>query len=165
VRPQELAEAYLGALGRGDLDALAGLFSDGAVVHSPLYGPLPAGEFFPALFADTAESRLTLRGVTHGSTAEGTPLVTIWFHFDWQLPSGRRAPFDVVDVLELAADDRIAALHIVYDTADVRPISKTKPAALSRGPVRISAGADAGRGRGSRVRGLMAVPDAEVAMR
>jgi hypothetical protein len=28
----------------------------------------------------------------------------------------------VVDVLELAADDRIAALHIVYDTADVRPI-------------------------------------------
>jgi hypothetical protein len=25
VRPQELAEAYLGALGRGDLDALAGL--------------------------------------------------------------------------------------------------------------------------------------------
>lgn len=122
MRPQELAEAYLGALGRGDLDALAGLFSDGAVVHSPLYGPLPAGEFFPALFADTAESRLTLRGVTHGHTAQGTLLVTIWFHFDWQLPSGRRAPFDVVDVLELAADDRTAALHIVYDTADVRPI-------------------------------------------
>jgi len=64
---QELAEAYLGALGRGDLDA-------------------------------------------------------IWFHFDWQLPGGQRAPFDVVDVLELAAGDRIAALHIVYDTADVRPV-------------------------------------------
>ena len=121
MTPEELAEAYLGALGRGDLDALAGLFSDGAVVHSPLYGPLPAGDF-PALFADTAESRLTLRGVTHGSTAQGTALVTIWFHFDWQLPSGQRAPFDVVDVLELAADDRIAVLHIVYDTADVRPI-------------------------------------------
>jgi hypothetical protein len=27
----------------------------------------------------------------------------------------------VVDVLELAADERIAALHIVYDTASVRP--------------------------------------------
>ena len=26
---QELAEAYLGALGRGDLNAMAGLFSDG----------------------------------------------------------------------------------------------------------------------------------------
>jgi ketosteroid isomerase-like protein len=132
VTPQELAEAYLGALGHGDLDALAGLFSDGAVVHSPLYGPLPAGDFFPALFADTAESRLTLRGVTHGSTAQGTPLVTIWFHFDWQLPSGQRAPFDVVDVLELAADDRIAALHIVYDTADVRPIFENETRRPSR---------------------------------
>ncbi|HEX3388875.1 MAG TPA: nuclear transport factor 2 family protein [Streptosporangiaceae bacterium] len=119
---QELAEAYLGALSRADLDALATLFSDGALVHSPLYGPLPAARFFPALFADTAESRLTLRGVTQGSTAQGTPLVTIWFHFDWRLPSGQRAPFDVVDVLELAADGRIAALHIVYDTADVRPV-------------------------------------------
>lgn len=59
---QELAEAYLGALGRGDLNAMAGLFSDGALVHSPLYGLLPATDFFPALFADTAESRLTLRG-------------------------------------------------------------------------------------------------------
>jgi hypothetical protein len=114
VTPQELAEAYLGAL--------AGLFTGGAMVYSPLYGPLPAADFFPALLADTAQSRLTLRGVTHGSTAQGTALVTIWFHFDWQLPSGQRTPFDVVDVLELAADDRIAALHIVYDTADVRPI-------------------------------------------
>jgi ketosteroid isomerase-like protein len=41
--------------------------------------------------------------------------------FDWRLPSGRPAPFDVVDVLELSADSRVAALHIVYDTADVRP--------------------------------------------
>jgi hypothetical protein len=71
VTAQEVAEAYLGALGRGDLNSMAGLFSDGALVHSPLYGPLPA---------------------------------------------------TVVDVLELAADDRIAALHIVYDTADVRPV-------------------------------------------
>jgi hypothetical protein len=74
-----------------------------------------ASHFCPALFADTADSRLTLRGVTQGTTTDGTPLVTIWFH--WQLPSGRRAPFDAVDVLELGTDGRIAALHIVYDTA------------------------------------------------
>jgi hypothetical protein len=74
VTPRELAEAYLGALGRGDLGAMAGLFSDGAVVHSPLYGPLPAVDFFPALFADTAQSRLTLRGVTHYDTADVRPI-------------------------------------------------------------------------------------------
>ena len=47
---RELAEAYLGALGRADLTAMLSLFSEGAVVHSPLYGPVPACEFFPALF-------------------------------------------------------------------------------------------------------------------
>jgi hypothetical protein len=119
---RELAEAYLGALGRADLTAMLSLFSAGAVVHSPLYGPVPACEFFPALFGDTAESRLTLRGVTKGTAADGTPLVSIWFHFDWQLPGGQQAPFDVVDVLELDHGGHIAALRIVYDTADIRPI-------------------------------------------
>jgi hypothetical protein len=42
-----------------------------------------------------------------------------------QLPaactSGRKAPFDVIDMLELTDDGRIASLHIVYDTAQVRP--------------------------------------------
>jgi ketosteroid isomerase-like protein len=118
---QRLAEAYLGALGSADLTAIIGLFSDGALVHSPLYGPTAATDFFPALFRDTAESRLTLRGVTHGTKADGTALVSIWFHFDWQLPSGRKAPFDVIDMLELTDDGRIASLHIVYDTAQVRP--------------------------------------------
>jgi SnoaL-like domain len=118
---QRLAEAYLGALGSADLTAVIGLFSDGALVHSPLYGPTAATDFFPALFRDTAESRLTLRGVTQGTKADGTALVSIWFHFDWQLPSGRKAPFDVIDMLELTDDGRIASLHIVYDTAQVRP--------------------------------------------
>ena len=122
MSPHELAEAYLGALGRADLATMLTLFSDGALVHSPLYGQVPAREFFPALFSDTAESRLTLRGVTQGEDAAGTPLVSIWFHFDWRLPSGRRAPFDVVDVLELSPDGRIGSLRIVYDTADIRPV-------------------------------------------
>lgn len=118
---RQLAEAYLDALARADLAAMLALFSEDALVHSPLYGPTPARQFYPALFGDTSQSVLTLLGVTHGAKADGTPLVSIWFHFDWRLPSGRPAPFDVVDVLELSADGSIAALHIVYDTADVRP--------------------------------------------
>ena len=67
-----------------------------------------------------AEARPALRGVTQGATADGTPLVSIWFRFDWQPLNGKQAVFDVVDLLELAADERIDALHIIYDTADVR---------------------------------------------
>ncbi|MEP7022916.1 MAG: nuclear transport factor 2 family protein [Actinomycetota bacterium] len=122
MTPEQLADAYLGALGRSDLAAMLVLFTTDALVHSPLYGPTPVGEFFPGLFGDTAESRLTLRGVTRGASVTGTPLVSIWFRFDWLLAGGQRAPFDVVDVLELATGGLIAALHIVYDTADVRPV-------------------------------------------
>lgn len=122
VNAQELAGAYLDALGRADPAAMLSLFSDGALVHSPLYGPTAARDFYPALFSDTAESRLTLRGVTEGASADGGPLVSIWFRFDWRLSGGREAPFDVVDMLALTADGRIGALHIVYDTAGVRPV-------------------------------------------
>ena len=131
MTPQQLAEAYLGALGDANLDAMLGLFSDGALVHSPLYGPTPASDFFPALFGDTAQSRLTLRGVAQGAATDGTSLVTIWFRFDWELAGGQQAPFEVIDVLELAADERIAALHIVYDTAAVRPIFEQDRGRLS----------------------------------
>jgi hypothetical protein len=131
MTPQQLAEAYLGALGDANLAAMLGLFSDGALVHSPLYGPTAASDFFPALFGDTAESRLTLHGVMQGTTPGGMPLVSIWFRFDWRLPSGHQVHFDVVDVLELAADERIAALHIVYDTAGVRPSFERETGTLS----------------------------------
>ena len=59
VSPRELAGDYLSALGRADLDALLALFTAGAVVYSPLYGPRPAGYFYAALLADTARSLLT----------------------------------------------------------------------------------------------------------
>ena len=59
-----LAEEYLSAIERGDLDAILALFGPGATVHSPLYGPLPATEFYPRLLADTGRAELHLRGVT-----------------------------------------------------------------------------------------------------
>jgi hypothetical protein len=47
--------------------------------------------------------------------------VSFWFHFDWRLPSGAAAPFDVVDIAALGPDGKIRDLHIIYDTVDVRP--------------------------------------------
>ncbi|MFE0104574.1 nuclear transport factor 2 family protein [Streptomyces sp. NPDC059009] len=118
----ELVSAYLAGLERADAEAVLELFAPGAVVHSPLYGPKPATEFYPELFADTSRSRLTLLGVMEGRGRDGAALVSFWFHFDWRLPSGAAAPFDVVDLAELAEDGRIATLRIVYDTVDVRPV-------------------------------------------
>ncbi len=116
-----IVAAYLRAVEDGDVDAMLALFADGAVVHSPLYGALPATEFYPALFADTSSATLTLLGTMRGTSADGRALLSFLFHFDWVLPGGTAAPFDVVDVAELDDDGLISDLRIIYDTVDVRP--------------------------------------------
>jgi ketosteroid isomerase-like protein len=111
-----LARDYLAAIERGDLAAILALFRPDATVHSPLYGPLPATEFYPKLLADTGRSELGLRGVTQDAN-----LVSIWFRFHWTLPSGTVTDFECVDMLELDDQGLIVALHIFYDTAVTRP--------------------------------------------
>jgi SnoaL-like protein len=116
----DLVAAYLRALDTADAGLAVSLFTDDGIVHSPLYGPQPAGDFYPALFADTSQANLTLKSVMSGQDQTGRTTVSFWFHFDWRLPSGVAAPFDCVDVATLAPDGRIKDLHIVYDTVDVR---------------------------------------------
>ncbi|MCY0937384.1 nuclear transport factor 2 family protein [Streptomyces sp. H34-S4] len=128
----ELVSAYLAGLEQADTEAVLDLFVPGAMVHSPLYGPRPAAEFYPELFADTSRSELTLLGVMEGHTPQNTALLSFWFHFDWHLPSGAAAPFNVVDLAELAEDGRITTLRIVYDTVDVRPVFERETGASWR---------------------------------
>ena len=117
----DLVAAYFRAITTADADLAVSLFAADGRVHSPLYGPRPAAEFYPALFADTSRANLTLKSVMRGEDVNGAPTVSFWFHFDWRLPSGVAAPFDVVDVATLAPDGKIQELHIIYDTVDVRP--------------------------------------------
>jgi len=117
----DLVARYLRALGDADLPAMLGLFADGAIVHSPLYGDLPATDFYPALFMDTGAATLTPLGSMRGESRSGRPMVSFLFHFDWVLPGGTRAPFDVVDVAELDDAGLITSLRIIYDTVHVRP--------------------------------------------
>jgi hypothetical protein len=100
---------------------MLGLFTPDAVVHSPLYGTLPAAEFYPKLFADTGSATLTLLGTMRGTSVDGQALLSFLFHFDWVLPNGTAAPFDVVDVAVVDDDGLISSIRIVYDTVDVRP--------------------------------------------
>jgi hypothetical protein len=140
----DLVAAYLRALTTADAELAVSLFTDDGSVHSPLYGPRSAAEFYPALFADTSQANLTLKSVMTGRDETGATIVSFWFHFDWRLPSGAAAPFDVVDVATLAPDGKIKDLQIIYDTVDVRPVfeadvgrSSWRPSVghhLARGP-------------------------------
>ncbi len=115
----ELVARYLEALQAADIGKAVALFAAGGTVDSPLYGTMPATDFYPALFADTAQSALTLRATMVGGTDE-RPVISFWFDFDWILANGEPAPFTVVDVAELDAQGLIETLHIVYDTAPIR---------------------------------------------
>lgn len=117
----ELVATYLRAVSTADVDLAVSLFTDDAVVHSPLYGPTAPRTFYPALFAETSAAHLTLLATMQGHDQQGATMISFFFHFDWRLPSGVAAPFDVVDVARLAADGRIDRLHLIYDTVDVRP--------------------------------------------
>lgn len=114
-----LVDEYLSAVEAADLDRVLALFAEGGMVESPLYGTLPATEFYPKLFRDTASSRLTHRATMTGRGPKGD-VVSFWFDFDWTLADGTPAPFTVVDVVELDAAGRIERLHIIYDTAPLR---------------------------------------------
>ncbi len=117
-----LVAEYLDAIRAADSPHMLALFTPDGVVHSPLYGDLPAAEFYPKMFADTESADLTLLGTTTGETTDGRPLVMFLFKFDWVLKAGEDiVAFDVVDVAELDADGKITALTIIYDTKTARP--------------------------------------------
>jgi SnoaL-like domain len=109
----ELIDEYLAALEVGDAERVLALFAPDGIVHSPLYGSVPARQFYPTLFADTAEAKLTLRRVF----CDDREAVAFWFDFAWVLADGMPAPFTVVDIAELTEDGLIANLHIIYDTS------------------------------------------------
>lgn len=114
-----LCEAYLAALNAGDLDLVLALFAPHGEVVSPLYGSMPARDFYAALFADTARSETELRHVFDGSDTGGA--VALHFLYRWTLADGKRVDFEVVDVIELTpARDAFAKLTIIYDTAPLR---------------------------------------------
>ncbi|MCI4659297.1 nuclear transport factor 2 family protein [Cryobacterium zhongshanensis] len=117
ISPDVLVSTYLKALSTADADLAINLFTPDGVVDSPLYGVQPARDFYPALFADTAESVLTLRETLLSADAK---TLAFWFDFDWVLANGTPAPFTVVDVAELDEGGLIRRLHIVYDTHPIR---------------------------------------------
>jgi hypothetical protein len=130
----DLVATYLHALSTADVGLAVSLFADDGVVHSPLYGSQPAEDFYRALFADTSRADVTLKSAMSGTDTTGQATVSFWFHFDWRLPSGAAAPFDVVDVATLGSDGLIKALYIIYDTVDVRPAFEAELGRSSRRP-------------------------------
>ena len=115
----QLCKRYLGALESGNLEEVLALFTADATVDSPLYGVVPATQFYAGLFSDTRSSETRL---INTFTAAGERSVALHFVYTWTLGNGKRVEFECVDVFDIAPhDERFARLKIIYDTAAIRP--------------------------------------------
>lgn len=115
---KRIVGAYLDALGEGDLEAVVGLFAVDGEVVSPLYGTLPAREFFTGLFEVTDNSTLKLRTIF--SDVDGGQEIAVAFDYDWEMANGERVIFPVVDTFRLDDGGKIARMVIHYDASAAR---------------------------------------------
>lgn len=112
-----VAQAYIQHLAAANKPALLDLFSKDGIVLSPIYGTLPAKEFFTILGEDTMQSRLTIKGIFEEAI---TGQIALYFQYEWTLQHGRQVTFDVVDILTFDATNKVNSLKIIYDTMQAR---------------------------------------------
>ncbi|MFD2562542.1 nuclear transport factor 2 family protein [Aquimarina rubra] len=110
---EEVAKKYLSFLEKGEMDKVISLFTADGVVVSPLYGTLPAIEFYRKLSEDTSSSRLHFDGLFF---EKNTNRVSLLFDYVWTLKNNKKVKFKVVDILELTSENKIQKLTIIYDT-------------------------------------------------
>ena len=115
---QATIRQYLNALEKADFDQLMTLFSDKAIVISPLYGRRPASEFYKELLEDTKQSKLKLLGIFNNSNEKSA---AVNFLYEWTLANGEVNSFDCVDIFEFEKEGKIKSVKIIYDTAQTRP--------------------------------------------
>ena len=120
----DIGERYLHAVEAGDPEAVLALFTEDAVVVSPLYGEAPARAFYPVLLSDTRRAAFQVVDV-FASTRDPRSLA-VRTRSRWTLNSGFSAEIDGIHLLGLDdLGEKIASLNVLYDTAAVRETFQT----------------------------------------
>lgn len=117
----KIAKSYIEHLSNGDLEQLLNLFSESALVISPVYGNKNYKDFYTQLFADTNNSELSIKGIFEDAM---TGNIALHFIYQWTLRNDSHVNFEVVDILEFDDDNKIKVLTIIYDTVQSRKLVK-----------------------------------------
>ena len=115
---KNIIQDYLEALAMGDMEEIVSLFDTDGVVNSPLYGSLPAVEFYAQLESDTSNSRIELIALFEDTVSNKG---VAHFIYHWTMTNGREVQFECADVFEFSEDNKITLLTILYDTASIKP--------------------------------------------
>lgn len=111
-------KAYFRGLEMRSYEQIMDLFSDDAVIHSPLYGEIKADKFYSELFSDTESSKITLKDIFLSETISN--VAAAHFLYDWTLKDDALAQFECIDIFKFNTENKIIELKIIYDTWKVR---------------------------------------------
>jgi SnoaL-like domain len=111
---KNIIQQYLDDLRAGDAEKIVRLFSDDAIVHSPLYGDVLAKYFFRRFFKDTIQSEITLLNIF--SSLDDTEVYAAYFRFRWILKNGAVTSFECMNIFQFNGQAKIKDMSIIYDT-------------------------------------------------
>ena len=115
----EVINLYFSGLENASYEDIVKLFSENAIVHSPLSGQVEAVTFYKELFAVTSNSKITLKNIF--ISPDNPKVAAAHFLYDWTLQDGTPATFECVDIFEFSSDsDQVMKLTIIYDTFHTR---------------------------------------------
>ena len=109
---------YFRGLEMGNNDLILQGFAENAMIHSPLYGDVPAKQFYDKLLNDTTQSDITLLNTFKSNDNNYTAAVHFKYH--WVLRDGTPTHFECVDIFKFDESGKIADMTIIYDTAALR---------------------------------------------
>lgn len=112
---EKVLTQYIQALEKGDYPHIMTLFTQDAVIISPLYGKVRASHFYEELLKDTRKSTITVFHVFINKNAGA-----IHFQYEWILNNGTQTSFECVDIIKFSEDGKISQLTIIYDTSGIR---------------------------------------------
>ncbi|HNP22839.1 MAG TPA: hypothetical protein PKM63_15705 [Panacibacter sp.] len=113
---------YFKGLEMGDTVMILESFAVNAMIHSPLYGDVPAKEFYTKLFNDTRQSDIALLNIFEGRDNNYTAAVHFKYH--WILKDGTPTHFECVDIFKFDEERKIVDMTIIYDTSKLRSAFK-----------------------------------------
>lgn len=108
---------YLHVLQKGSYEDIIELFTESAVINSPLYGKVKASRFYEELLKDTQKSEITSLNIFFNEPRNAG---AAHFLYKWILNNGKITSFECIDIVEFADNGKIRQLTIIYDTYWIR---------------------------------------------
>ena len=116
---------YMEALGASDCATIKSLFAEDGTVSSPLFGLMPARDFFDRLGDATRGNVITPIDVFLPSGDQQHAVA--YFSYDWTVNDGTLITFNVMDLFEFRpGTDKVGALTLIYDTHPIRQTAGNK---------------------------------------